>query len=64
MPEYKLVRVDANLPLQCFQSKETGNWIGICEPMKITVQSDTWAHLMEDVDLAVNAMFQDLSASP
>lgn len=35
-------------------------WIGICEPLKLTVQSDTYAHLMEDIGLAMDALLKDL----
>ena len=54
-----LVRVEGNL--QWAVRRGTGGaWIGICEPLKLTVQSDTWAELMEDIGLTLNAILTDL----
>lgn len=60
MADTRLVRVDGDVQLQCFQSSETGNWVGVCEPLKLTVQSETWADLMEDFGLTLNAVLHDL----
>ena len=54
-----IIRIETNLPLQCFRG-DGGNWIAICEPLRITVQSETWAELMEDVADSVDALFQEL----
>ena len=54
-----IVRIDANLQLQCFRAK-SGDWIGVCEPLKITVQSETWGELMEDFADTLNGMLADL----
>jgi hypothetical protein len=40
-----------------------GNWVGVCDPLALTVQSDTWAHLMGDIAETLNAMFTDLLQS-
>ena len=37
-----------------------GNWVAVCQPLGLTIQSDTWAHLMEDIAQALNALFVDL----
>jgi hypothetical protein len=37
-----------------------GVWVAACDPLKLTVQSDTWAELMEDIGLTLNAMMCDL----
>ena len=58
----QLVRVQANVPWDIVQGK-TGAWIGICEPLKLTVQAETWANLMEDIGLTLNAILQDLLKS-
>lgn len=53
-----IVRIEANLQLQC---KPTGShWIGVCEPLKLTVQADTWAELMEDFGHTLDAIMRDL----
>jgi len=54
-----LIRIDANLPWKCFTGRG-GHWIGICDPLKLTVQSDTWVDLMEDIGHTLDAMLKDL----
>jgi hypothetical protein len=58
----QLIRVNANVPWTIAQGKH-GAWIGTCEPLKLTVQADTWANLMEDIGLTLNAVLQDLLRS-
>ena len=57
-----LIRVDANIPWNVLQAKG-GNWVAICEPLKLTVQGETWAELMEDIGHTLNALLQDLLSS-
>jgi hypothetical protein len=40
-----------------------GNWVGLCEPLKLTVQAETWADLMEDIGLTLDALMRDLLES-
>ena len=54
-----LLRIDANLQWKCLQGPG-GNWVAACEPLKLTVQAETWAELMEDIALTLDAMFRDL----
>ena len=42
-----------------FQAKG-GNWIGVCEALGLTIESDTFAHLLEDIASALNALLLDL----
>jgi len=56
------VQVQANLQWQCFRAKG-GHWVGVCDPLKLTVQADTWAELMEDIGHTLDAMLQDLLGS-
>jgi hypothetical protein len=53
------ISVRANLPWLCLETPE-GYWIGVCEPLKLTVESETWADLMQDIGLTLDAMLQDL----
>ncbi len=55
----RLVRVQGQLQWNCFLAKG-GHWIGVCDPLKLTVQADTWAELMEDIGHTLNAMLNDL----
>lgn len=54
-----VIHINAHLPLECFKT-DSGNWIGVCEPLKITVQAETWSELMEDIGYTIDAMLQDL----
>ena len=57
-----LIRVESNLKWDIVQGKG-GAWVGICEPLKLTVQGETWAELMEDIGLTLNAVLVDLLAA-
>jgi len=45
-PTVTTIRIDANLPWKCFTGKG-GHGIGVCDALKLTVQAETWAELME-----------------
>lgn len=57
-----IIRVQGNAPWTCFLSKE-GVWIAICDPLKLTLQADTFGDLMEDIAMSLNAIFKDLLIS-
>ncbi len=57
-----IVQVQAKLQWRAFRGR-SGNWVAICDPLALTVQSNTWAHLMEDIAETLNAMFTDLLKS-
>jgi len=57
-----LVRIQANLQWQVHQGKG-GNWIGVCDPLKLTVQGETFAELMEDIGHTLDAVLRDLLGS-
>ena len=57
-----VVRVDGKVKCMIKQGK-AGNWIGVCEPLKLTFQSDTWANLMEDIAFTLDAILKDLLSS-
>ena len=59
MGEKVLVRIGANVPWQITEGGG-GNYVGVCEPLKLTVQGATWAELMEDIAETIDAMFKDL----
>ncbi len=62
MPMVTVIRIQANLQWKCFAGRG-GNWIGVCDPLKLTVQGDTWAELMEDIGHTLDAMLKDLLKS-
>jgi hypothetical protein len=62
MPAAPLILVDGKIQWQCLRSKG-GHWLGVCDPLKLTVQADTWADLMEDIGHTLDAMLKDLLGS-
>ncbi|MBI3492607.1 MAG: hypothetical protein HY047_12640 [Acidobacteria bacterium] len=54
--------MDANLQWNV-QQANGGNWIGVCDPLKLTVQAETWADLMEDIGHTLDALLKDLLVS-
>lgn len=54
-----IVKIEANVQWKFFRAKG-GNWVAICDPLALTVQSETWAALMEDIAETLNAMMKDL----
>lgn len=62
MPTVSLIRVDAELNWQCVRATG-GHWVGVCDPLRLTVQADTWAELMEDIGHTLDAMLRDLLSS-
>jgi len=57
----KLIQVEANLQWKCVRTP-SGNYIAVCKPLKLTVQSDTWANLMEDIAHTLDMILKDLLA--
>lgn len=57
-----IIQAQADVEWRSFRGRG-GNWIAICDALALTVQSDTWAHLMDDIAETLNAMFTDLLRS-
>lgn len=55
--------VEGEATFRCFRTKGGGHWVAVCDPLKITVQSDTWSDLMEDIGLSLEAILKDLLSS-
>jgi len=58
----QVVRVDANIQWKILQAK-SGEWVGVCDPLKLTVEAETWADLMEDIGHTLDALLKDLLSS-
>lgn len=56
------VQIQGNVEWKCFRAS-SGHWVGVCAPLKLTVQADTWAELMEDISHTLDMMFKDLLES-
>ena len=58
----QVVQVQANIEWRFFRARG-GNWVAICDPLALTVQSETYASLMEAIAETLNAMLHDLAVS-
>jgi predicted RNase H-like HicB family nuclease len=57
--QIQLVKIEAQLQWQARRA-HGGNWVAVCEPLKLTFQAESWANLMEDIALGIDAMLKDL----
>ena len=57
-----VVEIAGQAEWKCFRAKG-GNWVAVCDPLHLTVQSETWANLVEDIAHTMNDMFVDLLKS-
>ena len=57
-----VVQINGKLPWKCFRLN-TGSWIAVCDVLKVTVEAETWALLMKDIDESINTIFNDLFES-
>ena len=60
MPTTIIRVVEGTADLKCFRGKGGDNWIAVSDALKITVQSETWGELMEDVAFTLDAILRDL----
>ena len=58
----RVIRIDTQVRWSVVQARG-GNWVAVCDPLKLTVQSDTWANLMEDIAQTLDALLKDLLSS-
>ena len=54
-----VVHIEAEIPWRIGRA-DGEHWVGICDPLELTVESETWADLMEDIALTLDAMLHDL----
>jgi predicted RNase H-like HicB family nuclease len=61
-PPAVLVRIEANV--QWMWRKGTGgNYVAVCDPLKITLQAPSYSELMEDIAESLDALLKDLMES-
>lgn len=56
------VQIKGQVPFSVLLTKNS-NYVGICEPLKLTLQANTFSNLMEDMALTLDAIFKDLLSS-
>jgi predicted RNase H-like HicB family nuclease len=58
-PPQLLVRINANLSWR-YTIGKGGHYVAVCDPLRLTLQANTWAELMEDTADVLNVVFLDL----
>ena len=58
MPQ-TLIRINAQLQWR-FTIGSGGNYVAVCDPLKLTLQAETWGDLMQDTAEVLNLIFMDL----
>lgn len=56
-----IVRVDANILWQV--SANRYSWVATCEPLKLTVEANTYGELMESISETLDAVLSELMKS-
>jgi len=54
-----IIQIQANLNWQ-YSCARSGNFIAVCDPLKLTLQASTFSELLEDINISLDALFQDL----
>lgn len=57
-----VVRIEANIQWR-WRLASGGNYVAVCDPLKITLQAKTWNELVEDMNIALDALVSDLIES-
>ena len=58
MVEGSVIKVKGEVRWNIEETQE-GPWVGVCDRLGLTVQSDTWTELMEDIGAIVEFVFTD-----
>ena len=59
MLKNQVIKVRGEVRWAIEETKE-GPWVAVCDPLGLTVQSDTWVELMEDIGEMLEFIFADL----
>lgn len=59
----RVIGVEANIVWRYFQDRESENWIGICDPLKLTVEGETLPELNEAITEAMDLLFNEMLSS-
>lgn len=61
-PHVVQVRIQANVQWQ-WRVGAGGNYVAMCDPLKITLQAPSYSELMEDIGNTLDALLKDLMES-
>ena len=55
-----ILKIDGRVQWHFVQAPKTGAWIAACHPLKLTVQAQTWAELMESIAETLDGVLGDV----
>lgn len=58
-PVMALMRIEANVAFRAYRNKD-GIWAGVCDPLGLTVEGESWSELLQNIDETMNLMLRDL----
>ena len=62
MPLQQLIRIQGKVQWKVTRATG-GNWVAACDALKITLQAETWAEMMEDISTAIDALLKEMLRS-
>src|ERR1700679_2933565 len=57
------VSLNGQVSWQYFQSPQSGLWVAVCHPFKLTLQAKSYQELVESMSEVIDCMFRDLAKS-
>lgn len=58
-----VIHIQAKIQWKAFRDPATKFWVAVCQPLKLTVQGETWGALMECINDTLDLLLKDLFAS-
>ena len=59
-PNVHTVEIQAKLQWQYYRDESSKRWIAVCDPLKVTIEADTHAELIENIEDGLNLLFRSL----
>ena len=58
-----VLHIQAKIQWKAFRDPSSKIWVAVCQPLKLTVQGETWGALMECINDTLNLLFNALMES-
>jgi hypothetical protein len=59
IPTPAVIRIEGNVQWQ-WRVASGGNYVAMCDPLRITLQAASWSELMEEISTTLDALLKDL----
>lgn len=54
------VKIDAQVEWKAFRDKSSDMWVGVCEPLRLTVEGESWSDLQRAINETLEGVFEML----